>query len=230
MCAEQQFSCVQLHQDAANAPNVRFVIPAQFHNHLGSSVLSGVDDGTMVLIRESGIPEVNELNVGSGRPVVGMTSRVVPRGSFPEVLPRKVAHNPCPALDEQNVLRLEVRVRELKTTMQKLQRLERLLGHPLDIVQPKPSEVVLLDDVIQRTSQRLKDQAKKPGVVREGVEHQAAVVLPAMILSGHVSQNLGLNLRILLVSSHVADDFDGHLPSVHQISGQTDSSKGPITR
>ena len=26
-----------------------------------------------------------------------------------------------------------------------------------------------------------------PGVVREGVEHQAAVVLPAMILSGHVS-------------------------------------------
>eukprot|EP00438_Fugacium_kawagutii_P025600 Skav207783 [mRNA] locus=scaffold70:91296:93236:- [translate_table: standard] len=75
----------------------------------------------MMLVCEGGIPKINQLDVGASRPEVRMTSGIVPSGSFPELLAGKVAGDARTFLHEEDVLGLQIRVRELKTIMQKLQ-------------------------------------------------------------------------------------------------------------
>mmetsp|Transcript_85758 Transcript_85758/g.262423 ORF Transcript_85758/g.262423 Transcript_85758/m.262423 type:complete len:200 (-) Transcript_85758:522-1121(-) len=60
--AEQELSCVELHQDAAHRPQVRALVPTHRKDHLRSAVLSRIDDGRVMLQLVSRIPEVDELH------------------------------------------------------------------------------------------------------------------------------------------------------------------------
>lgn len=57
---EQGIPCVELHQDAANAPDVTGETPAEIQYNLGSPIVSRRHDRRMILVIESSRPEVDK--------------------------------------------------------------------------------------------------------------------------------------------------------------------------
>mmetsp|Transcript_76025 Transcript_76025/g.199401 ORF Transcript_76025/g.199401 Transcript_76025/m.199401 type:complete len:202 (-) Transcript_76025:416-1021(-) len=113
---------------------------------------------------------------------------------------------------KQDVLWFQVSVRQLEAIVQEAQGLHALLCKALDVLRPEAPEPVVLQEVVQRHAQRLEDQAIELRLVSEGLVHDGTARPLLWIRLANVLQDVGLDLGILHVALHVADDLDGHLP------------------
>mmetsp|Transcript_59492 Transcript_59492/g.132757 ORF Transcript_59492/g.132757 Transcript_59492/m.132757 type:complete len:271 (+) Transcript_59492:425-1237(+) len=228
MGVEQQLPRVQLHEDAANRPNIRGLIPTQLQHNLWSSVLAGVDGGRMMLPRKHGIAEIDYLDIRLARSVVLRGTLVAFR--LPELLPREKALPGILCRGNQDVLWLQVCVNHVDLAMQEVQGMQSLLGDCLHIFQAEPAIVIVFDVIIQAGSHWLHHQTEMLVVVDERVVQNARSVLPIWVSLRQFLQNMGLNFGIVGVPLHIACDFDGNLAILRPISRHAHSAKCPIPR
>mmetsp|Transcript_85633 Transcript_85633/g.247181 ORF Transcript_85633/g.247181 Transcript_85633/m.247181 type:complete len:234 (+) Transcript_85633:238-939(+) len=150
---------IQFHEDAADRPEVRALIPPGRQQHLGASVLPCVDDRRMMLVLVRSVAEVDELYLAAHRTQVwpGLLPRC--RRCAPSSQPiRRPGEDGrlgrCHRLEE-DVLWLQIRVRQPQGVVQESERLHALLRKALQVLHPKPAEVVVFEKVVQRHAQRL---------------------------------------------------------------------------
>ncbi len=120
MRLEQRLSSVQFHEDATHAPQVARVGPPKPENDLWRAVVARGYDGGVVLRLEGGAAEVDQFD-----------------GLF------------VVRVDEQNVLRFQVRVDEGETVYETYA-LQELEGVGPDFVDGKGLEAVLPELLVQR--------------------------------------------------------------------------------
>ena len=112
MRLKQRITCEEFHNDATNAPNIARKAPAQLKDDLWRAVVSGRDNGRMVLVIECGRSEVNEADftVKQYSPLTSSPrGDVRRRGNIPVV-------GKCLkcSIYQKNVLRLQVGMDEIK--------------------------------------------------------------------------------------------------------------------
>mmetsp|Transcript_32166 Transcript_32166/g.75172 ORF Transcript_32166/g.75172 Transcript_32166/m.75172 type:complete len:224 (-) Transcript_32166:102-773(-) len=112
---------------------------------------------------------------------------------------------------QHDVLWLQVRMGIPHLRMQEVQGIQELLCNDLNVLKPKPTVVVLFDELVQAAAQRFKDHAEEPGVVKEGSVHPAATKLPPRISCTNSRQDLCLLLSGLSKLIDIANDLDRDL-------------------
>ena len=60
VCREQHLASVQLHQDAADAPQIRGLVPIGVEDHLGAAVLARVDHGGVMVSVKRRATEIDQ--------------------------------------------------------------------------------------------------------------------------------------------------------------------------
>mmetsp|Transcript_118109 Transcript_118109/g.329287 ORF Transcript_118109/g.329287 Transcript_118109/m.329287 type:complete len:312 (+) Transcript_118109:230-1165(+) len=232
---EELLAGVELHQDAPNGPEVGALIPAERQQDLRPTVLPSVDDGGVVLVLVRRVPKVYELDPAARGPQVLARGLALRRGRgavSPEPLgfAREVALVRRLHRLQQDVLGLEVGMRHSEISVQEHEGLHALLREALDVLHPEPSEGVALQEVVERGPQRLKHQAVEPLVMREGLVHDCAARVAVGVCLADVLENVRLDLGVVHVALHVADDLYGDLAVAALVVSKHDAAEGAVAK
>jgi len=127
---EERDAQVEFKHDTANTPDVTSLAPAEFEDHFWGPVMAGRDDGGVMLMIKCSGAKVNESNF-----------RILdPADSF---LPTTIIAHIIVRIQEQNVLWLQVRVRQL-ILMKVLDRMTELVRNVTNVLQGIRIVVVVL--------------------------------------------------------------------------------------
>lgn len=196
---EQRVTLVKLKNDASSAPDVTGLTPSQFENHFGRSVVARRDDARVVLPVERRAPEVDQLD-----PRVPHPPDSALRGGTQLGVPV--------ATDEQDVLRLEVGVRQV-IFMQKLDSIAELVGDVAHLLQRIADVPVALQEVEHGLTEDLERQAHVAEII-ERVEHFHAQMFAARVLCVQLLQHVDLQLGRLAIFMNVLDDLHRHVAAL----------------
>mmetsp|Transcript_78868 Transcript_78868/g.176400 ORF Transcript_78868/g.176400 Transcript_78868/m.176400 type:complete len:242 (+) Transcript_78868:554-1279(+) len=233
---EELLAGIELHEDTANGPEVRALVPTKRKENLRAAVLPGVDDGRVVLILVGGIAKVDELYPAASRPQVvsdrlSLRRRRIPSSPEPLGLPREVGLAGWLHRLQQDILGFQVRVRHAEVPMQEHECLHALLREALDILHPKAPEAVTLEEVVEGCPKRLKHQAVKPLLVHEGLVHESATRSSMWVGLADVLEDVSLNLCVLHVALVIANNLDGHLLAVAApVLRKDDAAKSAVAK
>jgi len=183
----------QLKQDAADGPDVAGLSPAEFENDFRRSVVSGGDDGAVVFVVEGGAAEIDQPDFG-----VAHETKVLLLLVVVDLVER--------AVEEEDVLRLEVRVRQ-PVVVQELDGEAQLVSHLPHLLDRVGHVVVVLEEVKDGGAEHLEDDAHV-AVEVEPVEHLNATMLATRIVLGQLLQNVDLQLGGLAILLDVLDDLE----------------------